>query len=130
MGAFSNSSAQGAGPQGIQGTRVHFQDQINEPVIGQEGEIDISEQQPLDEEETDIVHDLHEAPVSATLIQGNLVERDNIIAGIESGGAPINPFSDSNAARARHYGGSGARTREYEIQANFNEIDQDMDQYS
>jgi hypothetical protein len=25
-----------------------------------EGEIDISEQQPLDEEETDIVHDLHD----------------------------------------------------------------------
>lgn len=131
MGAFSNSSAQGAGPQGIQGNRVHFQDQMNEPVIGQgEDGVDMSEQQPLDEEETDIVHDLHEAPVSATLIQGNLVERDNGISGIESGGAPINPFSDGQAPRARQFGGSGARAREYEIQANFNEIDQDMDQYS
>lgn len=26
MGAFSNSSAQGAGPQGVHGNRVHFQD--------------------------------------------------------------------------------------------------------
>ena len=88
----------------------------------------MSEQQPLDEEETDIVHDLHEAPVSATLIQGNLVERDNVVTGIESGGAPINPF-EGNGGR-RQFGGSGARAREYEIQANFNEIDQDMDQYS
>ena len=102
LGAFSNSSAQGAGPQGIQGNRVHFQDQLNEPAIGQgEGEVDMSEQQPLDEEETDIVHDLHEAPVSATLIQGNLVQNDSAITGIESGGAPINPFSDSNVPRAR-----------------------------
>lgn len=99
-------------------------------MLGQgEGEVDMSEQQPLDEEETDIVHDLHEAPVSATLIQGNLVERDNIIGGIESGGAPINPFSDGNG-RVRQFGGSGARTREYEIHANLNEIEQDMDQYS
>lgn len=96
-------------------------------MIQGEGEIDISEQQPLDEEETDIVHDLHEAPVSATLIQGNLVANDNVIAGIESGGAPVNnPFSES---RVRHYGGSGARTKEYELHANFNDLDQDMDQY-
>ena len=88
----------------------------------------MSEQQPLDEEETDIVHDLHEAPVSATLIQGNLGQNDNAVTGIESGGAPINPFSDSNVPRALV--GSGPRTREYEIQANFNEIDQEMDQYS
>lgn len=129
-GAFSNGSAQGAGPQGIQGNRVTFQDQMNEPMVGQgEGEVDMSEQQPLDEEETDIVHDLHEAPVSATLIQGNLVERDNIIGGIESGGAPINPFSDGNVGRVRQFGGSGARTREFEM-GNLNEIEQDMDQYS
>lgn len=129
---YSNGSAQGNGPLGNQGNRVHFQDQLNEPVMGHgEGEIDISEQQPLDEEETDIVHDLHEAPVSATLIQGNLIDREQMVPTIlENGNAPMNPFSDHQMYRQRIMSGSGARSREYEIQANFNEIDQDMDRYS
>ena len=66
-----------------------------------EGEIDISEQQPFDEEETDIVHDLHEAPVSATLIQGAAVmDRDNMVSGsfdnnvIMGSGMVSNPFTD------------------------------------
>lgn len=96
-----------------------------------EGEIEISEQQPLDEEETDIVHDLHEAPVSATLIQGNLVDRENMVPNVlDSNSAVMNPFSEQQMYRQRMISGSGARSREYEIQGNFNEIDQDMDRYS
>ena len=98
-----------------------------------EGEVDISEQQPLDEEETDIVHDLHDQPLSATVIQGNHIDRENMMVhtGIENGNAPMNPFSEqSNLYRQRILNGSGARTREYEINANFNEIDQEMDRYS
>ena len=115
---------------------MHFHDQINEPVQPYgEGEIDISEQQPLDEEETDIVHDLHEAPVSATLIQGNaIVDRDNIVSGAFDGngitGMVNNPFGDHQKTRLRKMQGSGRRSREYEINANFNEFDQDMDRYS
>ena len=137
IGVTSNDSVQGAGPSGgYQGNRVHFHDQINEPVQPYgEGEIDISEQQPLDEEETDIVHDLHEAPVSATLIQGNaVVDRENMVSGALDGngvmGMVNNPFGDHQKTRLRKMHGSGRRSREYEIQANFNEFDQDMDRYS
>ena len=131
IGAFANGLAQGAGPQGNQGTRVHFQDQLNEPIIGQsEREVQISEQQPLDEEETDIVHELNEAPVSTTLIQGNLVERDNIIPGMESANVPLNPFSESMVARGRLMSATEARKLEAINTSNFNDEDQEMAQYS
>lgn len=92
---FMNNSAQGIGASlgahnGPQGNRVHFQDQIAEQIIGNngEGEIDMSEQQ-LDQEETDIVHDLRgDEPVSATVH----IRDHEMGSGLE---APSNPFNDN-----------------------------------
>jgi len=67
------------------------------------------------------------------VIQGNHIDRENMMVhtDIENGNAPMNPFSEqSNLYRQRILNGSGARAREYEINANFNEIDQEMDRYS
>ena len=43
---------------------------------------------------------------------------------------PANPFSDSMVARSRIVSATEIRTRELAFQSNFNEMDQDMGQYS
>ena len=65
----------------------------------------------MDEEETDIVHDLQDNnrdPVSAGLIQGNM---DNLNNGLENG-MQINPFTEvalKQQSFGKYNGGSGAR---------------------
>lgn len=54
-----------------------------------------------------------------------MVERDNIINGMDN-----NPFSESMVARGRIMSATEARSRENTFQQNFNEMDQEMPQYS
>ena len=84
------------------------------------------------------MHDLHEAPVSATIIQGSMVERDNMMQGVEgngNGNGNGNPFSESMVARNRIMSATESRSREINtnaFQQNFNDMDHQemMAQYS